>query len=117
MKGLHWTIVSLGIVLSISSIVLRVDGPVTPYDESETPFNLVAPISFNIVAYPLTLREGRRFTILERERVRRHDGATTYTSQFHLKLLSKTLLCKPTISVSISGKGISNSEENDQTLI
>ena len=93
MKGLHWTIVGLGIVLSISSIALRVDDPVTPYDESETPFNLVAPISFNIVARPLTVREGRRITIFEREGVRRNDSATTYPSQFHLKLLSKTLLC------------------------
>src|SRR5215469_3507416 len=93
MKGLHWTIVGLGIVLSISSIALRVDDPVTPYDESETPFNLVAPISFNIVARPLTVCESRRIAISEREGVRGNDGATTYPSQFHLKLLSKTLLC------------------------
>ena len=92
-KGLHWTIVGLGIVLSISSIALRVDDPVTPYDESETPFNLVAPISFQLVARPLRVREDRRITLFEREPVRRNDGTTTYLSQFRLNLLSKTLLC------------------------
>ena len=93
MKGLHSTVIGLGIVLSISSIALRVDDPATSYDESETPFNLVAPVSFNIVAPPARVREGRRITTLGRRRVRRNDGATTYPSQFHLKLLSKTLLC------------------------
>ena len=93
MQGLHWMVVGFGIVLSISSIAFRVDDPVTPYDESETPFNLVAPISFNIVARSLTVREDRRITIFAREGVRRNHGATTYPSEFHLKLLSKTLLC------------------------
>jgi hypothetical protein len=92
-KGLHWTIVGLGIVLSISSIALRVDDPVTPSDESETPFNLVVAPSFNIVARPPRVREGCRIAIFGRKRVRRNDGATTYLSQFRLKLLSKTLLC------------------------
>jgi hypothetical protein len=45
-KRLHWTIIVLGIcVVSISSLVLRVDDPLTAYDESETPVYLATSVS------------------------------------------------------------------------
>ncbi|HWJ48066.1 MAG TPA: hypothetical protein VNS62_10455 [Candidatus Udaeobacter sp.] len=53
MKGLHWTTVVLGIcVVSISSLVLRVDDPLTAYDESATPVYLAASVSIHFGLTP-----------------------------------------------------------------
>ena len=90
------------LICGSSVSVLRVDDPETAYDESETPFNLVAPVSTNIVVRPPTVRVDRPITMFRLQRVGRNDGAMTYTTttmlaiypaQFRLKLLNKALLC------------------------
>ena len=93
MRVVYWIILGLGIAISISSVALRIDAPATPFDESETSFDLGAPVTFSIVARPAIVREGCRITILVRQRVRRSEVSTTDVSQFPCKLLSKTLIC------------------------
>lgn len=102
MKGLLWTIVVLGIIVSISSNAFRADDPTTPYDESEGAFSFIAPVSICKIIVPrLAVRLGGPVTILRVQRVASNDGAMVYAittmralgSQFRLQLLSKTLLC------------------------
>jgi hypothetical protein len=90
-KGFHWLIVGIGIVLSISSIRFQVDDPITAYDESETSLYLVLADNSVTVARPLTLRDARITVFVKKERVRRNDETTGCPSQ--LNFLSTTLLC------------------------
>ena len=102
MKGFHWTIVVLGIVVSISSIAFRADDPATSYDESEGAFTFIAPVRIdNVVVRPLAPRLRGLVTILQLQRVGWNYDAMAYetttgglySSQFRLQLLTKTLLC------------------------
>jgi hypothetical protein len=90
-KGFHWLIVGIGIVLSISSIRLQVDDPITAYDESETSLYLVLADNSVTVARPLTLRDARITVFAKKARVLRNDETTGCPSQ--LNFLSTTLLC------------------------
>ena len=85
-------------VLLICSTTVQIDDPETPYDESETPFNLIAAGSVDTVVRPLTTCLGHPITVVQL----RQDGAIIQTisgklatcpSQLRLKILSKTLLC------------------------
>ena len=102
MKGLLWTIVVMGIMVSISSNAFRADDPATPYDESEGAFSFVAPVSVCKIIVPrLTVLVGGPVTILRVQRAASTDDAMAYAitmmrplaSQFRLQLLSKPLLC------------------------
>jgi hypothetical protein len=103
-KYLAWTIVVVGIFLiCVSSVaVVRVDDPETAYDESETPFNIVASLSTNTVLRPPTVRVDRAIKMFRLQRVGLNDSAMTYAtttmlaaypSRFRLNLLNETLLC------------------------
>ena len=77
---LRWTIAVLGMCLiCISSMALRVDDPKTPYVESETPFNLIAPAGNNSVVRPhFTARVSRPITMFQAQRLGRYDDALMY---------------------------------------
>ena len=99
MKGFHWTILVVGIMLSLSSSAFRADDPATPYDESEGAFSFIAlGATNNLVACRPPARVIRTTAIFRLQPV----DALVYliiatsaqcTSQRGLKLLSKTLLC------------------------
>jgi hypothetical protein len=102
-KYLAWTIVVFGMFLiCVSVAVVRVDNPETAYDESETPFNIVALPNTNTVVRPPSVRVDRAITKFRLQQVGLNDGAmryatttmlATYPSRFQLKLLNETLLC------------------------
>jgi hypothetical protein len=101
-KDSRWQIVVLGIVVSISSIPLRADNPETPYDESETTLNLLAPDNINTVVRPPIVRVSLDLAMFRVQTKAWNDSAMRYAttatlatcpSEFGLKLLSKMLLC------------------------
>ena len=82
-----------------SSILLPIDDPETPFNESDAPVSLATPVTTDTVAQLVSV--GCRITIFRGQRVGRDDGATkcaitakrgTHTSNSKLKSLF-TLLC------------------------
>lgn len=55
LKGFHRMMVVPGVLFCILSIAVRADNPKARYDESQTPFTLLAPIHINNLGCALTL--------------------------------------------------------------